>query len=288
MIGIQKFIGPFARIGVRKDASYMGFRSFSDEIQAKASLSEEQMLKDKRYKSAAQVPDSVLKNMHSSASHGFSIRGEFLKGRPAYMDFQATTPMDPRVLDAMLPYMVGRYGNPHSRSHSYGWETERAVEEAREHIASLIGASPKEIIFTSGATESNNLALKGTAHFYREKKNHIITVQTEHKCILDSCRHLETQGYTVTYLPVQGNGLLDMKVLQEELERNGSRTVAVSVMGVNNEIGVIQPLKEIGEVRSVQSMELKLTPQSCVVGTRYSSTLISLKWRGRFHWMWTA
>ena len=176
---------------------------------------------------------------------GFSIKGEALEGRAAYLDFQATTPMDPRVLDAMLPYMTELYGNPHSRTHVYGWETEHAVEEARENIAKLIGATSKEIIFTSGATESNNMAIKGVARFYGEHKKHIITTQTEHKCVLDSCRALQNEGFEVTYLPVQSNGLIDLDLLKSELRPD---TVLVSIMGVNNEIGVIQPLKEIGQV----------------------------------------
>lgn len=176
---------------------------------------------------------------------GFSIKGEALTGRPVYLDFQATTPMDPRVLDAMLPYMTELYGNPHSRTHEYGWETESAVEEARGNIAKLIGATSKEIIFTSGATESNNMSIKGVARFYGEHKKHIITTQTEHKCVLDSCRALENEGFEVTYLPVQTNGIVDLDLLKASLRED---TVLVSIMGVNNEIGVIQPLKEIGKV----------------------------------------
>jgi cysteine desulfurase len=166
--------------------------------------------------------------------------------RPLYLDVQATTPMDPRVVDAMLPYMLNDYGNPHSRTHAYGWETEKAVERAREKIASLIGADPREIVFTSGATESNNVAVKGVAHFYRHTgKNHIITVQTEHKCVLDSCRFLENEGFKVTYLPVQNNGLISMEELDKAI---GPETSLVSIMTVNNEIGVVQPVKEIGEL----------------------------------------
>jgi len=189
------------------------------------------------------VPESLTTS--SEVSHGHSIRGDALEGRPAYMDFQATTPMDPRVLDAMLPYMVGRYGNPHSKTHSFGWETEHAIEEARFHVADLIGASPKEVVFTSGATESNNLTLKGVAGFYKEKKNHIITCQTEHKCVLDSCRHLEQEGFKITYLPVDSNGQISLDQLREVISK---QTSVVSIMGVNNEIGVVQPLREIGEI----------------------------------------
>jgi cysteine desulfurase len=164
---------------------------------------------------------------------------------PVYLDYQATTPVDPRVLQKMLPYFTEKFGNPHSRSHAYGWAAEEATEVAREQVAELIGADAKEIIFTSGATESNNIAIKGVAHFYKDKKNHIVTVQTEHKCVLDSCRHLEQEGFTVTYLGVKPNGLIDL----EELKRAVTdQTSIVSVMGVNNEIGVIQPLKEIGAI----------------------------------------
>lgn len=136
-------------------------KSMSTEVTSHATLSPEMMKSDKRYQTDSPVPDDIVNNMFSKDSHGFSIQGEALKGRPAYMDFQATTPQDPRVLDAMLPFMTGRYGNPHSKTHSFGWETESAVEEAREQVANLIGASAKEIVFTSGATESNNMAIKG-------------------------------------------------------------------------------------------------------------------------------
>ncbi|KAF8541419.1 pyridoxal phosphate-dependent transferase [Trichophaea hybrida] len=165
--------------------------------------------------------------------------------RPIYMDMQATTPTDPRVLDAMLPFYTGLYGNPHSRTHAYGWETEKAVDEARENIANLIGAEAKEIIFTSGATESNNMSIKGVARFYKAKKRHIITSQTEHKCVLDSCRHLQEEGFEVTYLPVQSNGLIDLKELEAAIRPD---TSLVSIMTVNNEIGVIQPMEEIGKL----------------------------------------
>lgn len=165
--------------------------------------------------------------------------------KPLYLDAQATTPLDPRVLDAMLPYSISQYGNPHSRTHFYGWEAEEAVETAREHVANLIGADPKEIIFTSGATESNNIAVKGVARFNRRKKKHIITTQTEHKCVLDSCRYLEGDGFEVTYLPVKSNGVLDLKTFQDAIRPD---TSLVSVMTVNNEIGVRQPVEEIGAV----------------------------------------
>ena len=172
-----------------------------------------------------------------SASRRFAIR-------TAYLDNQATTPMDPRVLDSMLPFMTGKFGNPHSRSHAFGWEAEDQVEKARESLASLIGANSKEIIFTSGATESNNLAIKGVAAYHPEKR-HIITTSTEHKCVLASCRHLQTTGYEVTYLPVGTDGLISLEDLEKAIRPD---TVIVSVMAVNNEIGVIQPLEEIGKL----------------------------------------
>lgn len=165
--------------------------------------------------------------------------------QPIYLDYQATTPMDPRVLEAMMPYFTHQFGNPHSRSHSYGWEAEEGVEKARGQVAKLIGADEKEVIFTSGATESNNLAIRGVAEFYKDRKNHIVTTVTEHKCVLDTCRHLEQQGFEVTYLPVQKNGLIDLEALRAAIT---DKTVVVSVMAVNNEIGVIQPLAEIGKI----------------------------------------
>ncbi|KAG2210346.1 hypothetical protein INT47_003331 [Mucor saturninus] len=165
--------------------------------------------------------------------------------RPVYLDMQATSPLDPRVLDAMMPYMMDLYGNPHSRTHTYGWESEKAVDKAREEVARLIGADPKEIIFTSGATESNNLSIKGVARFYKNKKKHIITTQIEHKCVLDSCRILQEEGFEVTYLPVQTNGIVDMKVLEAAIRPD---TSIISIMTVNNEIGVIQPVAEIGKL----------------------------------------
>ncbi|AZL15214.1 IscS subfamily cysteine desulfurase [Rickettsiales endosymbiont of Stachyamoeba lipophora] len=164
---------------------------------------------------------------------------------PIYFDYQATTPCDQRVVDAMLPYFTEKFGNPHSRSHLFGWEAETAVEDAREQIASLINATSKEIIFTSGATESNNLALKGIAHFYGDKKRHIVTLNTEHKCVLDACRHLEQEGFEVTYLQVETNGLVDLGKLKAAINDS---TAIVSIMAMNNEIGVIQPLKEIGKI----------------------------------------
>lgn len=165
------------------------------------------------------------------------------KTRPIYLDLQATTPVDPRVLDAMLPYFTDQFGNPHSRTHAYGWEAEQGVEDARRHVADLIGADSKDIIFTSGATETNNMAIKGVARFHKEKKKHVITLQTEHKCVLDSCRKLGEEGFDITYLPVQQNGIVSLDVLEAAIRPD---TSLVSIMTVNNETGVIQPIKEIG------------------------------------------
>lgn len=189
-------------------------------------------------------------NGQQPASEPVQVKGMTTDGKnqphlPIYLDYQATTPCDPRVVQAMLPYFTEKFGNPHSRNHHFGWEAEEAVENARRQVASIIGADEKEVIFTSGATESNNLALKGVAHFQKDKKNHIITTVTEHKCILDSCRHLELEGFEVTYLPVQQNGLIDLEQLKAAIT---DKTVIVSVMAVNNEIGVIQPLAEIGKI----------------------------------------
>ncbi|CAI8016059.1 Cysteine desulfurase, mitochondrial [Geodia barretti] len=165
--------------------------------------------------------------------------------RPLYMDVQATTRLDPRVLDAMLPYLTSLYGNPHSRTHAYGWETEEAVEAARKQVADLIGADSREIVFTSGATESNNMAIKGVARFYKAKKSHVITTQIEHKCVLDSCRALESEGMDITYLPVGKNGIINLEELESAMR---PETSLVSVMTVNNEIGVRQPVEEIGQM----------------------------------------
>jgi cysteine desulfurase len=164
---------------------------------------------------------------------------------PIYMDYHATTPMDPRVFEAMKPYFLQTFGNAASRNHSFGWEAEEAVEKSRKQIASLIGATAKEIVFTSGATESNNLALKGVAEMYAEKGNHIITAATEHKAILDTCKRLEKHGVRVTYLPVQTNGLVDLEQLQAAIT---DKTILISLMYANNEIGVLQPIAEIGKI----------------------------------------
>ena len=164
---------------------------------------------------------------------------------PIYMDYSATTPVDPRVADKMIPFLREQFGNPASRSHMYGWTAEAAIEEARGHVAALVGADPREIIWTSGATESNNLALKGAANFYKTKGKHIITVKTEHKAVLDTVRELERQGFEATYLEPQDNGLITIAQLEAAIRPD---TILVSVMLVNNEIGVIQPIDAIGEL----------------------------------------
>ena len=164
---------------------------------------------------------------------------------PIYMDYSSTTPCDERVVDAMVPWLRNHFGNPASRSHAWGWEAEAAVETARGQVAALIGADPREIVWTSGATESINLALKGAAHFYKSKGNHIITVKTEHKAVLDTCRELERQGFDVTYLDVQADGLIDMNVFKAAIRPD---TILVSIMFVNNEIGVIQDIPAIGAI----------------------------------------
>ena len=165
--------------------------------------------------------------------------------QPIYLDYSATTPVDPRVADKMIPYLTEKFGNPASRSHEFGWDAERAVEEAREQVAALVGADPKEIIWTSGATESNNLAIKGAAHFYKSKGKHLVTVMTEHKAVIDTMRHLESEGYEVTYLMPETNGLVDMEKFKAALRPD---TILASVMLVNNEIGVIQDIAALGEV----------------------------------------
>src|ERR1700740_914393 len=164
---------------------------------------------------------------------------------PIYMDNHATTPLDPRVLEAMMPYFTGKFGNAASRNHSFGWEAEAAVEKAREQVAKLIGATAKEIIFSSGATESNNLAIKGVAEMYRERGNPIITQVTELKAVLDTCKRLEKSGYRVTYLPVKADGLIDIEDLKRAMD---DKTILVTIMIANNEIGVIQPVAEIGKL----------------------------------------
>lgn len=164
---------------------------------------------------------------------------------PVYMDYSATTPIDPRVADKMIPYLRQQFGNAASRSHMYGWDAEKAIEEAREHVAALVNCDAREIIWTSGATESNNLAIKGAAQFYKTRGKHIITVKTEHKAVLDTVRELERQGFEATYLQPQSNGLITLEQLQEAIRPD---TILVSVMMVNNEIGVIQPIAEIGKL----------------------------------------
>lgn len=196
---------------------------------------------------------TVIDAPHISEEHfaptpdalGFSLEAVKQNERPIYLDMQATTPMDPRVLDAMLPYMTEQYGNPHSKTHAYGWEAEAAVDVARQQVADLVGADAKDIVFTSGATESNNMIIKGIARFNKDRKRHIITTQTEHKCVLDSCRKLSEEGFDITYLPVQSNGVVDLAQLEAAIRPD---TMLISVMAVNNETGVIQPLKEIGAI----------------------------------------
>ena len=164
---------------------------------------------------------------------------------PIYLDYSATTPVDPRVAAKMIPYLTEHFGNPASRSHAFGWESEKAVEEAREHVAALIGADPKEIVWTSGATEGNNLAIKGAAHFYKSKGKHLITQKTEHKAVLDTFRELERQGFEATYLEVEPDGIIDIEKFKSAIRPD---TILASIMMVNNEIGVIQPVWEIGEI----------------------------------------
>ncbi|MGN5353079.1 IscS subfamily cysteine desulfurase [Ralstonia sp. L16] len=164
---------------------------------------------------------------------------------PIYMDYSATTPVDPRVVDKMIPYLRESFGNPASRSHPFGWEAEKAVETAREQVAALVNADPREIVWTSGATESDNLAIKGAANFYSSKGKHIITVKTEHKAVLDTTRELERQGFEVTYLDVKDNGLIDIEVFEQAIRPD---TILASVMMVNNEIGVIQDIEQLGEI----------------------------------------
>src|SRR6186997_2748824 len=164
---------------------------------------------------------------------------------PIYMDYHATTPVDPRVVQAMLPYFTEHFGNAASRNHPFGWEAEEAVDLARKQVAELIGANAKEIVFTSGATESNNLAIKGVAEMYREKGNHIITTVTEHKAVIDTCKRLEKEGYRVTYLPVQKDGLISLDDLKAALS---DKTILISILAANNEIGVLQPIAEIGAI----------------------------------------
>lgn len=231
-----------------------------------------------------QLPESALGFEVSLKDTTREAVGTSLSSRPIYLDAQATTPVDPRVLDKMLPFMTNQYGNPHSRTHAYGWEAEAAVNVARQHLGDLIGANEKDMIFTSGATESNNLAIKGVARFYgRSGKKHIITLQTEHKCVLDSCRYLQDEGFDVTYLPVQTDGTVDLEVLKNAIRPDTclvsvgawifcgprkqptdsdlwrSTLLSLSlfpppslsflqIMAVNNEVGVIQPMKEIGEI----------------------------------------
>jgi cysteine desulfurase len=187
------------------------------------------------------IPRDLKQNEFPKTQH---VAPEGVK-LPIYMDNHATTPMDPRVLEEMLPYFMEKFGNAASRNHSFGWIAEEGVETARERIAKLVGATTKEIIFTSGATESDNLAIKGVAEMYHEKGNHIITAVTEHKAVLDTCKRLEKYGYRVTYLPVQKDGLIDLDDLKRAMD---DKTILVTIMYANNEIGVLQPIPEIGKL----------------------------------------
>jgi cysteine desulfurase len=200
----------------------------------------------------AKIPQALAPTQPSQTSQHSVPPGVKL---PIYLDNHATTPMDPRVLEEMLPYFIEKFGNAASRNHSFGWAAEEAVETARERVAKLIGATTKEIVFTSGATESDNLAIKGAVAMYREEGDHVITAVTEHKAVLDTCKHLEKNGYCVTYLPVQKDGLIDLEDLQRALDgktRDGKtqddKTILVSIMSANNEIGVLQPIAEIGRL----------------------------------------
>src|SRR3984885_3711991 len=183
--------------------------------------------------------ESAMSTVETAVSAPANVR------LPFYMDDHRPTPMDPRVLEAMIPFFTEKCGNAASRNPSFGWEAEQAVDHAREQIAKLIGATAKEIIFTSGATESNNLAIKGIAEMYRERGNHIITQVTEHKAVLDTCKRLEKYGYRITYLPVKADGLIDLEDLKGAMD---DKTILVTIMAANNEIGVLQPIREIGKI----------------------------------------
>ncbi len=183
--------------------------------------------------------------MSSGGKTNLQTQSEKSVKLPVYMDNQATTPLDPRVLEEMLPYFTQKFGNAASRSHTFGWEADEGVEQARAQVAKLIGATAKEVVFTSGATESNNLAIKGVAEAYKAKGNHIITVATEHKAVLDTCKRLESSGCRVTYLPVQKDGLIDPGDVHKAWD---DKTILVSVMAANNEVGVLQPIEEIGKL----------------------------------------
>ena len=227
-----------AQLWQRTNASSTFINSLLSKIQTPINLAKPTSMKSLSSIPKEEAPITIV-------GGGFRIKGVEMEGRPLYLDMQATSPVDPRVLDSMLPFFLNQYGNPHSRTHMYGWESDEAVEIAREQIATLIGAHPKEIFFTSGATEANNVAIKGVMHFYKGKKKHVITSQTEHKCVLDSCRYLQQEGYEVTYLPVRKDGMIDVDQFKEAIRKD---TGMVSIMAVNNEIGVIQPMSELGEI----------------------------------------
>src|SRR5439155_1142696 len=193
------------------------------------------------------------------------LRGDAMLKLPIYMDNNATTPLDPRVLDAMMPYLTTEFGNAASRSHAFGWKAEEAVQKAREQIASLIGGNEKEIVFTSGATESDNLAIKGVAEFYREKGNHLVTTRTEHKAVLDTCKRLERQGFEVTYLDVDKDGRVSPEQVRNAIT---DKTILVSIMFANNEIVTVQPIAEIGAV-------VKAGPRSATLCEMLQDYLVS-------------
>ena len=188
---------------------------------------------------------------------------------PIYLDYSATTPVDPRVVDAMVPWLGQHFGNPASRSHAFGWEAEKAVENARAHVAALVNCDPRELIWTSGATESTNLALKGAAHFYKDKGKHLITVKTEHKATLDTMRELEREGYEVTYLDVKPDGLIDMAAFNAALRPD---TIVVSVMFVNNEIGVVQDIAAFGDITGATPIGASIIAGTDIAG---SSAIVS-------------
>ncbi|KAH8503902.1 hypothetical protein H0E87_014954 [Populus deltoides] len=200
----------------------------------------------------------------SEPEDSMTIKGVKISSRPLYLDMQATSPVDPRVLDAMLPYYLARYGNPHSRTHLYGWESDQAVETARSQIADLIGASPKEIVFTSGATESNNISVKGVMKFYKEKKRHVVTTQTEHKCVLDSCRHLQQEGFEVTYLPVGNDGIWNVSLMSLSGHKiYGPKGVGALYMRRRPRIRVEPQMNGGGQERGIRSGTV---PTPLVVG----------------------
>lgn len=237
----------FASAGVN---SAQGMRTYATEAAVEQERSNRfakilTQITHKNTKRANEGMNTQLTHSASGVSEDPDAPSTESGGRPIYLDAQATTPVDPRVLDFMLPYYTGEYGNPHSKTHMYGWESEKAVEAARAHVASLINADPKEIIFTSGATESNNMSVKGVARFYKDRKKHIITTEIEHKCVIETARSLINDGFEVTFLPVDKDGRINLEQLESSIRPD---TALVSAMYVNNEIGVIQDVDEIGRI----------------------------------------